>query len=324
MDPKPAENDTSPSSFPSHRVTDPFSRMRVRYMFGWLISAFIVIPTFSSLIEILGLGRCLESSWRELLSRGIPHCVILLAVWIYLRHNRVSWTQLLGPSPRQRTWFRALKLVPLLIVFSLAELFLVAYSLSHLAPHVLDKLLSIELFVSAANEQHQWFYNLVVIFEVVVLGPVVEEALFRGLLLHRWAVKWNLTAALWTSSLLFGIGHGPSVIGGTVFGLVMAILYIETGSLLVPVVAHATNNASACVVRALDELLPSWALPDFWSSAADIGNTPWLGVLFLALSSPPMFFYLSKHWPGKSVTLPYFRVTALSAPAGTSRAGPSC
>jgi hypothetical protein len=78
-----------------------------------------------------------------------------------------------------------------------------------------------------------------------------------------------------------------------------------------------------CVVMALYEVLPSWALPDFWNSAADIRNTPWLGVLFLVLSAPPMFFYLFRHWPRKSVPLPYFRVTALSAPAGTSRAGPS-
>ena len=297
--------------------------MRVRYLFGWLIFAAIVIPVFSFLIQVFGPGWHLESSLRELLSRAIPHFVVLLAVWMYLRHSRVSWTQLLGPSPRQRTWFPALKLVPLLIVFSHAGLFLVAYPLSHLAPYVLDKLLSMELFVTAANEQHQWFYNLVTTFEIVVLGPVVEEALFRGVLLHRWAVKWNLTTALWVSSLLFGIAHGPSVIGGAVFGLVMAILYIETGSLLVPVVVHAANNASACVVMALYEVLPSWALPDFWNSAADIRNTPWLGVLFLVLSVPPIFFYLFRHWPRKSVPLPYFRVTALSAPAGTTRAGAS-
>ena len=76
-----------------------------------------------------------------------------------------------------------------------------------------------------------WFYDLVTRFQIVVLGPVFEEVLFRGVLLHRWAVKWNLTVALWASSLLFGINHGESFIGGTVFGLVMAILYIETGSL---------------------------------------------------------------------------------------------
>ncbi len=248
---------------------------------------------------------------RELLSLGIPHFVILLAVWIYLRRKRVRWTRLLGHVPRQSTCFRALKLLPVLIAFGLGEVLVLFYSLSHLAPGILDTLLSIELFVAAANEQQQWVYNLVTMFQVVVLGPVVEEGLFRGLLLHRWAVRWNLTAALWTSSLLFGIGHAPSVIGSTVFGLVMAILYIETGSLLVPIVLHATNNAIGCLIEVSDQLLPS----------ADIQDMLWPGILLLGVSVPLMSLYISKHWPRKSIPLPYFRAATFFAPAGTQRGG---
>ena len=151
--------------------------------------------------------------------------------------------------------------------------------------------------------------GLVTMFRVVVLGPVAKEGLFRGLLLHRWAVKWNLTAALWTSSILFGIAHtSTSVIGNTVFGLVMAILYLETGSLLVPVVVHAANNAIGC--------LRLWALPVAWNSVADIRDLLWLGILLLVVSAPLMLLYFSKHWPRKSVSLPYFRTATYSAEAG--------
>ena len=316
----PAENDMPPLKPPCREVANPFSRMRLRYLFGWLILAYIVTELFFTIISIIqipGPDWYPESSLRELLSLSIPHVVILLAVWIYLRRKRVRWTRLLGPVPRRSTCLRALKLVPVLIAFGLGEGLVLVYSLSHLAPGILDKLLSIELFVTAANEQQQWAYDLVATFQIVVLGPVVEETLFRGLLLHRWAVRWNLTAALWTSSLLFGISHVPSAIGSTVFGLVMAILYIETGSLLVPVVVHATNNAIACLIEVSDRALPSWALPDAWSGAADIRDMLWPGILLLGVSVPPMFLYISRHWPRKSIPLPYFRAAAFSAPAET-------
>ena len=306
-------------------AANPFSRMRVRYLFGWLIFAYFVTLLFStviSILRILGPGWHLESSLRELLSRVIPHVVILLAVWIYLRRNRVSWTRLLGSAPRQGTCFRALKLVPVLIAFSLGEVLVLFYALSHLAPGLLDTLLSYEFFVTAANEQQQWAYDLVTMFLAVVLVPVVEEALFRGLLLHRWTVRWNLTAALWTTSILFGIGHPHTFIGSTVFGLVMAILYLETGSLLVPIVVHAANNAIGYLIEVSDQVLPTWALPDAWSGAADMRDLPGLGILLLGVSAPLLLLYISTHWPRRSIPLPYFRTATFPAPAGNPE-GPS-
>ena len=276
----------------------------------WLIFVDFVTIFSISVTRILAPDWYLESSLRGwLLLLGIPHVVILLSVWIYLRRKRASWTRLLGSIPLQSTCLRALKLLPVLVAFGLGEMLVLFYSLSHLAPPFLDAFLSYELFVSAANEQQQWVYNLVTMFRVLVLGPVAKEGLFRGLLLHRWAVKWNLTAALWTSSILFGIAHtSTSVIGNTVFGLVMAILYLETGSLLVPVVVHAANNAIGC--------LRLWALPVAWNSVADIRDLLWLGILLLVVSAPLMLLYFSKHWPRKSVSLPYFRTATYSAAAG--------
>lgn len=315
----PAENDMPPLQPSSQNVVNPFSQMRVRYLLGGLIFAAIGTQLFSSTIRNLGPDWYPESSLREILSAGIPHVVILLAVWVYLRRKRVRWSRLLGPVPRQSTCLRGLKLLPVLIAFGLGEVIVLFFSLSHLAPVVLDTLLSSELFVADANEQQPWVYDLVTMFQVVVLGPVVEEGLFRGLLLHRWAVRWNLTAALWASSLLFGIGHAPSVIGSTVFGLVMAILYIESGSLLVPMVVHATNNAIGCLIEAADQLLPAWALPDVWSSASDFRDLLWPGMLLLVVSVPLISLYISKHWPRKSIPLPYFRAATFSSSARTQR-----
>lgn len=89
----------------------------------------------------------------------------------------------------------------------------------------------------------------------VVFAPVLEEIVFRGLLygtLRRW-VGWPAAAVL--SAAVFAGAHGYGVAGfGSVFasGIMWAVAYEKTRSLLPGIVAHAANNVSAaCAVLAL-------------------------------------------------------------------------
>jgi hypothetical protein len=89
----------------------------------------------------------------------------------------------------------------------------------------------------------------------VVFAPLLEEIVFRGLLygtLRRW-VGWPAAAVL--SAAVFAAAHGYGVAGfGSVFasGIMWAVAYEKTRSLLPGMVAHAANNVSAaCAVLAL-------------------------------------------------------------------------
>jgi CAAX protease family protein len=89
----------------------------------------------------------------------------------------------------------------------------------------------------------------------VVFAPLLEEIVFRGLLygtLRRWA-GWPVAAVL--SAAVFAVAHGYGVAGfGSVFasGIMWAVAYEKTRSLLPGMVAHAANNVSAaCAVLAL-------------------------------------------------------------------------
>lgn len=89
----------------------------------------------------------------------------------------------------------------------------------------------------------------------VVFAPVLEEVVFRGLLygtLRRW-LGWPVAAVL--SATVFAAAHGYGVAGfGSVFasGVMWAVAYEKTRSLLPGMVAHAANNVSAaCAVLAL-------------------------------------------------------------------------
>ena len=84
----------------------------------------------------------------------------------------------------------------------------------------------------------------------VVFAPVFEEFVFRGLLYAtlRRRLAWPIAATL--SAAIFAIAHGYGAAGfGSVFlsGLLWAIAYERTGSLLPNTVAHIANNVAAAL-----------------------------------------------------------------------------
>jgi membrane protease YdiL (CAAX protease family) len=84
----------------------------------------------------------------------------------------------------------------------------------------------------------------------VVMAPIAEELLFRGLLHRGLRQRMRRPSALVLSSVLFAVVHVDvaasqplALVGLTFVGVVLALAHERTGSLLVPVVIHATHNA---------------------------------------------------------------------------------
>lgn len=75
-----------------------------------------------------------------------------------------------------------------------------------------------------------------------VTAGVCEEILYRGFLLAYLAVTFPLWTAVPLAALVFGLAHayqgGPGILKTGALGLVMALLYVLTGSLLQPVILH--------------------------------------------------------------------------------------
>jgi membrane protease YdiL (CAAX protease family) len=84
----------------------------------------------------------------------------------------------------------------------------------------------------------------------VLFAPVFEEIVFRGLLYAtlRRRLAWPIAATL--SAAVFALAHGYGAAGfGSVFlsGLLWAIAYERTGSLLPNTAAHLVNNVAAAL-----------------------------------------------------------------------------
>jgi len=80
----------------------------------------------------------------------------------------------------------------------------------------------------------------------IVLAPLVEESLFRGILYPAVKQLGYPRLALWGTSVLFGALHvnEPTFLPLVVFGLVLVRLYENFGNLLAPIVAHGFFNAA--------------------------------------------------------------------------------
>jgi uncharacterized protein len=86
------------------------------------------------------------------------------------------------------------------------------------------------------------------ILDTVVLTPVFEEIVFRGLLFATLRRRFGTGAAAVLSASIFAIAHGYGVLGfAAVFwsGLLWAFAYERTGSLLPSMAAHAADNLMA-------------------------------------------------------------------------------
>ena len=85
------------------------------------------------------------------------------------------------------------------------------------------------------------------------ISTVVWLPSVRGVFLNRLKLITPVIFSVLASSLLFGALHSfGSIISAIVFGICMAILYLKTDNICVPILAHFLNNLFAEMIRLLD------------------------------------------------------------------------
>ena len=86
---------------------------------------------------------------------------------------------------------------------------------------------------------------VLVLVNGAIIGPIVEELFFRGLLFNAFSVRMPMLAAALLSGAIFGIAHGDPVLFPVLalFGMVQAAFYRISGNLVVPMIVHGVNNA---------------------------------------------------------------------------------
>lgn len=91
-----------------------------------------------------------------------------------------------------------------------------------------------------------FLYNLFTFISVVILAPIFEELIFRGMILQVLS-KYNKVFAILVTSLLFGLLHlnMTQAVPAFFMSLILCYMCLKTDSLLVTILAHAGNNLLA-------------------------------------------------------------------------------
>lgn len=94
------------------------------------------------------------------------------------------------------------------------------------------------------------FYSIPGIISMVVLAPLFEETLFRGVILRGFLKNYGVLKSIIITSALFGLLHFnfAQTITTAIAGMVLAWIFVKTGSLWVSIFFHALNNSFSVVI----------------------------------------------------------------------------
>jgi len=137
-------------------------------------------------------------------------------------------------------WFNPLVLIPLITLIAGVQFFLgyMNFWVQQLIP---VPSWMMELFERVINPDTPLIPDLI---KVVVIAPVFEEMLFRGIILYGLERNYKPWIAIFVSALLFALFHlNPWQFPATfLLGLVLALMRIRTKSFIPCILGHSIHN----------------------------------------------------------------------------------
>lgn len=265
--------------------------LRVRDMLRfWLLNLVVV------LFAVFLISAFLSSDDADLvLELSLIYLTICPIFWLRtrLKGSAFSIRGFVGRLPDDRKWARWMLTTLGTILFSVGAIFLVWYPISIISPEIVDSVFSDDGIAldGSLSSATLFVANIVAL---VLVAPIFEELIFRGFIFQRWAHKWGGRKGAILAALLFAVLHFD-ILGAFFFGLVMSILYIKTRTLLVPMLAHAINNASAVIAQ----MLPDSPTP-VETSIADFQAAAIYGIGLFCLILPwAVYFIVKNRDPGE-------------------------
>ena len=280
--------------------SNPFEDLRATTVIPWMIAGtLILVGVFHVFALLTPLGAEGPQTSEVIFGLAIYGALASWIVWA-CRSSGIPLRRLLGTLPRGYNWLSWSRLAALLAVtigFSYSSWYLFAYLLSAVAPGVLEFL--IEALWPESDPSTG--YRLAMVVIAVILAPILEEGFFRGILVNRWGSRWGLPTALIASSIAFGVLHANPVGIGLV-GLIAALLYLQTRTLIVPILFHTTNNLVATV---WDYLAGDAGSLNVAAEIQELREGILFGIVLVAITLPILIRYVRRNWPARDAALPY-------------------
>jgi uncharacterized protein len=256
-----------------------------QYCFPNLVEAFLMVVVLffveyltDAVISQIGRSAGLQPMAIYSIGRVLAYGIVFT---VLLHHNKLTYAELFHQNPR--SWHATLGLFALPILLLTPGL-LMGMSL----------LLSV-VFRFLPDSNWDWTHGtmddlfaggLGVIVLICLIAPMVEEMLFRGIILRSFLRQYPPGTAIVHSAAIFGLAHlnAYQFIAAFGIGFIFGKLYERTRSLLPGILLHACYNTAVVIVAPrYGSLLDSPA--SWWLGAMASGSFgAWL--LYRLMRSP--------------------------------------
>ena len=114
--------------------------------------------------------------------------------------------------------------------------------LSNLIIHVIPPNSFLSFFIPVKSI-YLGFFGILSFISIILVSPIAEELIFRGIFLNKLRLIVPTVFAILISSLLFASLHSfGSIFSAFIFAVCMAILYLKSENIFVPILGHFLNN----------------------------------------------------------------------------------
>jgi uncharacterized protein len=110
--------------------------------------------------------------------------------------------------------------------------------------------------VDPGSENTQMLVNVIevtplLIIVTSIIGPILEEIIFRKIIFGVLYVKTNFFVAALISSIMFSLLHGEPqhLLLYASMGFTFAFLYVKTNRIIVPIFAHVAMNTMVIIIQ---------------------------------------------------------------------------
>lgn len=215
---------------------------------AWLLAGTLLAALLLAVVTI-----ALFPDWPQIIQMAVPTEVALLGAIAWgVRRSGLPWRRALGFRPLRAGTLAPLALVLVGGVTVFSEMYVIVQRIVPVPPEF-EALLRDLLRISGRADL------LFTVAVAVALAPLLEEGLFRGLVLNGLARRRGpFPATVWTAAFFaFFHFYNPWQILPTFFlGLLLAWVVLTTGSLWASVVLHSAFNGLSLVVFALPVRVP--------------------------------------------------------------------
>lgn len=231
-------------------------RMQLSYT-GFVLFAMLLVQSIVQLLPLFSMARLfLGGSASYLLVRFASIFIyflatlsaILLGVLLFGRNSRLLFP--LPPVRRDYLWPALWAGLGVAMVGNLAAMTATA-ALGSVGVYSVQ---------NTPDLSGGWLTVLLTLLGSTLLPAVLEELLFRGVLLQPLR-RYGDRLAVVVSTLLFALCHPtlPQFVNALVVGAVLGVFAVRTGSLRLPMLLHLVYNSFACLVTLAVYRLPPTA-----------------------------------------------------------------